>query len=216
MASDGDGGSRPARELERAYGTAGTVGAASVRVGRCPRGAAVSWPADSQSQFKAAVDNDDVAALEEVMRQWPLKDYGMAAMLRAAAANWRLKDIPTRLRLALGKDGGMTALLSVAAEKGRVNVARFALDSGADPNGYLSAKKMANPLTSATFAGHPAVVKLLLARGARDVEHKDDGSEILDCALAVAVQYRHADCLRAFMDGALGPAAGIHDDLCPE
>lgn len=59
--------------------------------------------------------------------------------------------------------------LALAAQLGRVEAARLLLDAGEDPNRYNpdGTHSHSTPLHQAALAGHEAMVRLLVERGAR-------------------------------------------------
>ncbi len=87
--------------------------------------------------------------------------------LAAAAGLGRLDDT-ARLLPAAGALDRQRAL-ALAAQLGHVEVVRLLLDAGEDPNRYNPEGHHAHstPLHQATCAGHEAVVRLLVERGAR-------------------------------------------------
>lgn len=96
-----------------------------------------------------------------------LVDSGARLTLPAAAA-MGLLDAAGQLFAAAGYDERQIAL-ALAAQHGHAEVVALLLDHGADPNRYtpVGGHSHATPLHQAAFAGHEAIVRLLLARGAR-------------------------------------------------
>jgi ankyrin repeat protein len=69
---------------------------------------------------------------------------------------------------------GLGSPRHAASYEGHLNIARFLLDLGADPNATNEFMRR-TPLCSAYDGGHPEVMRLLLERGAvADVWHSDD------------------------------------------
>jgi hypothetical protein len=85
----------------------------------------------------------------------------------AAAGLGRLDDV--RQLLATADRESCHRALALAAQHGHGDVARLLLDAGEDPNRYNPAGNHAHstPLHQAALAGHDAVVRLLVERGAR-------------------------------------------------
>jgi ankyrin repeat protein len=86
----------------------------------------------------------------------------------AAAAGLGRVDDTARLLATADADSRHRAL-AFAAQHGHVDVVRLLLDAGEDPNRYNPAGTHAHstPLHQAVWAGHDAVVRLLVERGAR-------------------------------------------------
>ena len=69
---------------------------------------------------------------------------------------------------------GLGSPLHAATYEGHLDIARFLLDLGADPNATNESMRR-TPLCAAYDGGHPEVMRLLLERGAvADVWHSDD------------------------------------------
>jgi ankyrin repeat protein len=87
--------------------------------------------------------------------------------LAAAAGLGRLAEA-RQLLASAGSDDRHRAL-ALAAQLGQVEIVRLLLDAGEDPNRYNpdGAHSHATPLHQAALAGHGAVVRLLVERGAR-------------------------------------------------
>ncbi|PYT16064.1 MAG: hypothetical protein DMG59_11720 [Acidobacteria bacterium] len=85
----------------------------------------------------------------------------------AAAGLGRLDDA-ARLLGAAGSESRHRAL-ALAAQHGHVDIVRLLLDAGEDPNRYNpdGNHSHSTPLHQAVLAGHDAVVRLLVERGAR-------------------------------------------------
>jgi ankyrin repeat protein len=93
---------------------------------------------------------------------------GLAEQLRAAAGAGDLEGV--RSALAQGADINARgewgdAALNVAAENGQADVVAFLIGEGANVENLGGADK--TPIMNAAFAGHVAVVRQLLAVGAR-------------------------------------------------
>ena len=93
--------------------------------------------------------------------------------IAAAAGLGRLEDVR---RLLAGADAeSRHRALALAAQLGHVEIARLLLDAGEDPNRYNpdGNHSHSTPLHQAALAGHEAVVRLLVERGARlDMQDK--------------------------------------------
>jgi ankyrin repeat protein len=87
--------------------------------------------------------------------------------IAAAAGLGRLDDV--RRFLPAADAEGRHRALALAAQLGHVEVVRVLLDAGEDPNRYNpdGLHSHSTPLHQAIFAGHEAVVRLLVERGAR-------------------------------------------------
>ena len=85
----------------------------------------------------------------------------------AAAGLGRLDDAVRLLPMASGEDRHRA--LALAAQLGHVDIVRLLLEAGEDPNRYNPAGNHAHstPMHQASLAGHDAVVRLLVERGAR-------------------------------------------------
>jgi ankyrin repeat protein len=89
--------------------------------------------------------------------------------------------------------------LALAAQHGHVEVVRLLLDAGEDPNRYNpdGNHSHSTPLHQAVLAGHDAVVRLLVERGARlDINDTIYQGTPLDWAI-YAGQTEIGNCLRA-------------------
>ncbi len=92
---------------------------------------------------------------------------------------------------------GQCALWWVAMH-GRVGLAKFLINAGADVN--LSDKDGWTPLSVAAFYGHAEIIKILLASGADPSKEVEDG----DTAYDKAVAWDHPECA-ALLKGARTP-----------
>jgi hypothetical protein len=91
--------------------------------------------------------------------------------LAVAAATGRAAD--ARAMLGLADDEIHQRALALAAQFGHLEIVRMLLDAGVDPNRYSppGGHSHATPLHQAALAGHDAVARLLVERGARlDIE----------------------------------------------
>lgn len=96
-----------------------------------------------------------------------LASRGAPINVAAAAGLGRFEDVARLLPSANAQD--RHAALALAAQHGHVEIVRLLLDSGEDPNRYNPEGYHAHstPLHQAVWANHPAVVALLVERGAR-------------------------------------------------
>src|SRR6185503_4476071 len=87
--------------------------------------------------------------------------------IAAAAGLGRLADALQFLAAADGESRHRA--LALAAQHGHADIVRLFLDAGEDPNRYNPEGNHSHstPLHQAVFAGHDAVVRLLVERGAR-------------------------------------------------
>ena len=87
--------------------------------------------------------------------------------LPIAAALGRIEDARQLLPLASVLERHLA--LSLAADHGHIEIVRMLLDAGEDPNRYNppGGHSHTTPLHQAAGAGHEAVVRLLVERGAR-------------------------------------------------
>jgi ankyrin repeat protein len=87
--------------------------------------------------------------------------------IAAAAGLGRLAEARQLLATASGEDRHRA--LALAAQHGRVEIVRLLLDAGEDPNRYNPEGNHGHstPLHQAVLAGHDAVARLLVERGAR-------------------------------------------------
>jgi len=121
----------------------------------CDHGArpdAASQPAALHGEFKAL---------------HALLGRGAKLDLPIAAALGRTEDAGRLLPQSSGLDRHLA--LSLAADHGHVEIVRMLLDTGEDPNRYNppGGHSHTTPLHQAAGAGHEAVVRLLVERGAR-------------------------------------------------
>jgi ankyrin repeat protein len=98
------------------------------------------------------------------------------------------------------RDDAVTSLLEFAALGGSVEAVQLLLDRGADPDD--------GSLLDAARAGHPDVLALLLAAGARvDRRDPDTGRTALHAAVEAGPDGGHLECVRALL------AAGADREL---
>ena len=141
-----------------------------VSTGSVPRECRVQVPlidllcdygADPNSAVRATALHGEFEALKALMERGARMD------LPVAAALGRIDDARRLLASASGEDRHLA--LSLAADFGHVEIARLLLDAGEDPNRYnpVGGHSHTTPLHQAAGAGHYAVVRLLVERGAR-------------------------------------------------
>ena len=120
---------------------------------------------DGQTLITALSFSFQLAAEALVRRGVPVENVAAAAGLGLAAETARLLKTATPAALHLA--------LALAAQLGHVEATRLLLQAGVDPNRYNPPRTHAHstPLHQAALAGHEAVVRLLVAYGARvDIE----------------------------------------------
>jgi Ankyrin repeats (3 copies) len=96
-----------------------------------------------------------------------LMQRGARDDLAVAAATGRVAD--ARALLAAAGDETRQRALALAAQFGHLEIVRMLLEAGEDPNRYSppGGHSHATPLHQAALAGHDAVARLLVERGAR-------------------------------------------------
>jgi Ankyrin repeats (3 copies) len=97
--------------------------------------------------------------------------HGAKDDLTAASATGRTRD--ARVLLAAASGETRQRALALAAQFGHLEIVRMLLDAGEDPNRYSppGGHSHATPLHQAALAGHDAIARLLVERGARlDIE----------------------------------------------
>jgi ankyrin repeat protein len=118
----------------------------------------------------------------------------------ATAAGLGLVEETTRLLPSSDAEARRRAL-SFAAQQGHADIVRLLLDAGEDPNRFNpeSNHPHTTPLHQAVLGGHEAVVRLLVARGARlDIRDTIWHSTPLGWALhGGQARAEMADCLRS-------------------
>jgi len=117
--------------------------------------------ADPKSALQAAALHGEVEAVNALLRR------GARIDLPVAAALGRIEDA-LRLFPAAGREDRHLAL-TLASQFGQVEIVRFLLDAGEDPDRYnpVGGHSHTTPLHQAAGAGHEEVVRLLVERGAR-------------------------------------------------
>jgi hypothetical protein len=139
-----------------------------VATGRVPRECHVQRPlidllcdrgADPDSAINAAALHSEMEAVHALIAR------GAKLNLPVAAALDRVEDVRQLLSSADSQNRHLA--LALAAQFGHVEIVRLLLDAGEDPNRYNPGHSHSTPLHQAAFAGHEAVVRLLVERGAR-------------------------------------------------
>jgi hypothetical protein len=147
--------------------------------GRVPRECGVQIPlidllcdygAAPDSGMLPAITHGEFAAADALIRRGATLDLTMAA------ATGRVREARRLLATADGETRHVA--LALATQHGRLEIVRLLLDAGEDPNRYnpVGAHSHSTPLHQAVWAGHEAVVRLLVERGARldarDIHHQ--------------------------------------------
>jgi hypothetical protein len=119
------------------------------------------YGADANTAMQAAVGHGEWAAVDALIRRGGNMD------LAVAAATGRVEHV--RRALATADSGLRHRALAWASQYGHTEVVRLLLDAGEDPNRYNpeGTHSHSTPLHQAALAGHSAVVRLLVERGAR-------------------------------------------------
>lgn len=146
---------------------------------------------DPNGSMLPALVHGEFEAAAALMRR------GATMTLAAAAATGRTDDARRLLPTADGRD--RHAALALAAQGGHVEIVALLLDAGEDANRYNPEDCHAHstPLHQAALAGHEAVVRLLVERGARlDIKDRRFHGTALDWA-NYAAQTAVAEYLRA-------------------
>jgi len=141
-----------------------------VATGSVPRECKVQLPlidllcdygADPGSAIRSAAVLNEHGSVDALIRR------GANVDLPVAAALGRLTEF-SRLLATAGREERHLAL-AVASQFGHVEIVRLLLDAGEDPDRYNppGGHSHATPLHQAAGAGHKAVVRLLVERGAR-------------------------------------------------
>ena len=121
--------------------------------------------ADSNAALLPALFYGEFDGVDALLRRGAKDD------LAVAAATGRAAD--ARAYLAEAGDETRQHALALAAQFGHLEIVRMLLDAGVDPNRYSppGGHSHATPLHQAALAGHDAVARLLVERGARlDIE----------------------------------------------
>ncbi|MGA2847959.1 MAG: ankyrin repeat domain-containing protein [Terracidiphilus sp.] len=138
--------------------------------GRVPRECRVQLPlidflcdqgANPESAMRSALGHGEFQAADALLL------HGANLDLPAAAALGRTEDFRQLLPLATSDDRHRA--LALASQFGRIEIVRMLLDSREDPNRYnpVGTHSHSTPLHQAALAGHDALVRLLVERGAR-------------------------------------------------
>lgn len=141
-----------------------------VVTGRVPRECRVQVPlidllcdhgGDPDRALEAAVFHRELEAVSALIARGARITFSVAAALR------RFEEFR---RMLPGADAGERHLaFALTAQYGQVEIVRVLLDAGEDPNRYnpVGAHSHSTPLHQAAYAGHFALVCLLVQRGAR-------------------------------------------------
>lgn len=146
-----------------------------VATGRVPRECRVQLPlidmlcdhgADPESAIEATALEGDLEAVNALLK------HGARINLPVAAALGQIEDF-RRLHPGAGKRDRQLAF-ALAAQFGRLEIARLLLEAGEDPNRYnpVGGHSHSTPLHQAAAAGHYELVRLLVERGAK-IDVKD-------------------------------------------
>jgi hypothetical protein len=119
----------------------------------CDRGA------DPDSALEAAALHGEFDSIHALL------DRGARLTLPVAAALGKTDDAQRLLPTANSDERHLAVTLS--AHFGHAEIVQLLLDAGEDPNRYNSGHSHSTPLHEAAGAGHAAVVRLLVERGAR-------------------------------------------------
>jgi len=128
------------------------------------------YGADPNAGINAALYYGEFESVEELLR------CGAALNLTIAAATDRYEDALRLLSDASAEE--RQRAFALAAQHGHAEILRLLLDAGEDPSRYspVGGHSHATPLHQAALAGHEAVVRLLVERGARldieDIHHR--------------------------------------------
>jgi ankyrin repeat protein len=117
-------------------------------------------------------------------------DAGATALVWAATDLSKTRELLRHHADVNARSNDMRTPLMVAARKpGNVAVVRLLLDNGANPNPNAHPVTEGSPLTEAALSGDPAIVELLLSKGA-------DVKATKDVAISNAVDVGCSKCLR--------------------
>ena len=119
------------------------------------------YGADPSSAIEAAALHGEFTAVDALMNR------GARITLPVAAALGRMDDF--RRQFPLSDKVERHLAFALASQFDRVEIVRFLLDSGEDPNRYnpVGGHSHATPLHQASLGGYAELVRLLLERGAR-------------------------------------------------
>jgi len=117
--------------------------------------------ADPSSALRAAVLHGEMESVNALLRR------GACIDLPVAAALGRVEDFRRMLPPSSADDRHLA--LALASQYGHVEIVRWLLDEGEDPNRYnpVGGHSHSTPLHQAAFNGNKDMVRLLVERGAR-------------------------------------------------
>ncbi len=149
---------------------------------------------EGSTPFMYAVVYGTAATIERLLQKGAdpnaRNDAGASALMWAATDLSKTRVLLSHRADVNARSNDMHTPLIVAARKpGNVAVVRLLLDNGANPNPNAHPVTEYSPLTEAALSGDPAIVELLLSKGA-------DVKATKDVAIANAVDVGCSKCLR--------------------